>query len=454
MKKLFGFIKDSGLLMIVVMLLCSLFGVHGAMTADTTVVDPVPNTVTIPSTNTASPDLLLDYIDREIVNIRPYNVELDTISRNVKTVKTSTGQKVKHYFINAQGVSTTVSTQVTSGSVAELNLADGTIVALDDVLICLGIPGYLDGTSTQDTKHDLQLYVKGKSSGDKPIVVAINGSGSTNDTIPTIPAGTTILTSGRALTETQIQTEAYNKVPTNGLIYLQKFGAQIEESELHKLADKEVDFKFSDLEEEALYNMRRKQNFQFWKGKQMMKTLKNSRNDTNEEIFWTGGIWGQAEGQYEIGAATTGALTSDDLVDLIKYAFTGNESGQRKLLIMGSLFLQAMEKVDYTKNITVGAQKQEYGLVFNSIISKFGTLYGVHSKSFDDMGMTDKAFILDADLLVKYTMGWETADIDFKSNGQKSVEGRWYHEICGLALKNPAAHARVSLNTFAAAATE
>jgi hypothetical protein len=439
--------------MIVVMLVCMLFGVHGAMTADTVAVDPIHNTLDIPSASGQSPDLLLDYIDREVVKIRPYNVELDTISRNVKRVVSTTGQKVRHYFINAQNVQTTIATDVITGTSANLVLADPTVVGLDDTIIVLGVPGYLPGTSTQDPDNDLVLYVKGKDSAETPIVMAVNGSGSTNDTIPAITAGATILVSGRALTETQMQTEAYNKVPTNATVYLQKFGAQIEESELLKLHDMEVDFKFSDLEEEAMYNMKRKMNFSFWKGYPMLKTIKNSRNSTNEEIYWTGGIWAQAGKSHEIGSSTTSLLTSDMIVDMIKAAFTGNESGQKKLLIMGSTFLQAMEKVEYTKNINVGAPKQDYGLVFNSIVSKFGTLYGIHSKSFDDMNMSDKAFVLDADLLVKYTMGWEADDIDFKSSAQKSVNGRWYHEICALALKNPDAHMQVALNTFATPVT-
>jgi hypothetical protein len=132
----------------------------------------------------------------------------------------------------------------------------------------------------------------------------------------------------------------------------------------------------------------------------------------------------------------------------MKHSFTGNESGNKKLFIYGSDLLEAIENVEYTKNVTVGAKQQAYGLEFSSIVSKFGTLLGIHDKTLDDMGMGDKGFVLDADFLRKWSMGWNVKDLDFKTNGEKDVDGRSLIETCGLVLKNPNAHSRVALGTF------
>ena len=448
MKKVFGLFKEnSSLLMIVVMLLCTLFGVSGAITADTTAVAATQNTVTVESVSADSPNLLLDTIDSEVCKIRPHNVVLATIGSQVKSVKTSKGQVIRHYAIDAVDITTTLSAASTSGTVAELALTDNTIVSNDDTLIVLGVPGYLDGTSTTDPNTELTLYVKGKNASGNPIVVALNGSGANNATIPVIAEGATIMVAGSALGETQMQTDCYNGVPVDSEQYLQIFCAQIEESEMEKMADKEVRWNFSDLEEEALYKMRRAQNISFWKGKKRKLNLKNSRASKSEDIYFCGGIWNQAGKEIELGA-TASTLTSKDLVKLMKHAFTGNESGKKKLIIYGSDFLEAVENVEFTKNVTLGAKQQEYGLEFSSIISKFGTLLGVHDKTLDDMGMADKAFILDADFLRKWTMGWKVKDLDFKSNGEKNVDGRTYTEICALVLKNPQAHSRVALGSF------
>lgn len=449
MKKQFSF-KDSGIIMLVVMLMCSLFGVGGldAMTADTVVAPTVQNTVTVNSTDTASPNLLLDTIDSEVCKIRPHNVVLSTIASQVKSVKTSKSQVIRHYAIDAVEITTTLSAASTSGTVAELTLTDPSIVNNDDVIIVKTVPGYiLDGGTTQDLVNELQLYVKGKNAAGAPIVVALNGSGANNATIPIIALGKTIMVAGSALSETQMQTDCYNGVPIDSEQYLQIFCAQIEESEMEKLIDKEAKWNFSDLEEEALYKMRRAQNISFWKGVKRKLNLKNSRSSKSEDIYFSAGIWNQAGKQLPLGA-TVSTLTSKDLVKLMKHAFTGNESGKKKLLIYGSDFLEAIENVEFTKNVTLGAKQQEYGLEFSSIISKFGTLLGVHDKTFDDMGMADKAFILDADFLRKWTMGWKVKDLDFKSNGEKNVDGRTFTEICALVLKNPQAHSRVALGTF------
>jgi hypothetical protein len=252
---------------------------------------------------------------------------------------------------------------------------------------------------------------------------------------------------GRSLSETQMQTDAYSGVPTDFTQYLQKFGAQIEQSTADKIADKEVGWTFNDLEEEAVYDMRRTQNISFWKGVLRKKRITNSRSTKTEDIYFTQGIWNQAGKELALGRTTT-SLTAKDLVKLMKHAFSGNESGDKKLIIYGSDFLEAVENVEFTKNVTVGAKSQVYGLEFNSIISKFGTLLGVHDKTLDDMGMADKAFILDANFLRKWTQGFKTHNIDFKSNAEKDVDGRSLIEVCGLVLKNPNAHSRVALGAF------
>lgn len=447
MKKLLK-IENSGLLMIVVMLVCALFGVSGAIAADTVVVDPVPNTVTVTDTRDDSPNLILDTIDKEVAKIRPHNVVLDTISRHVKSVKSSTGQVVRHYAIDAIELTTTVATAYTetTATQAALDLVDGSIISNDETLICVGVSGYMEGTTNVDADNDLILYVKGKNDAGQPVVVALNGKGSTG-IIPTIAKDTVIMRAGRALSETQIQTDAYNGVPTDFVQYLQKFGCQIEESTLMKLADKEVGWTFSDQEEEALYDMRRTQNVTFWKGVKKKVRIKNSRSEKAEDIYFTQGIWMQAGKEIALGATAT-SLDAKDLTKLMKHAFTGNESGKKKLIIMGSDFLEAVENVDWTKNVKLGEKSVAFGLEFDSIISRFGTLLGVHDKTLDDMNMADKAFILDADFLRKWTMGWKAKDLDKKSSGESDVDARTMQEICGLILKNPKAHSRVALGSF------
>ena len=94
----------------------------------------------------------------------------------------------------------------------------------------------------------------------------------------------------------------------------------------------------------------------------------------------------------------------------------------------------------------VGARKQVYGLEFSEIISRFGTLMVIHDQTFNDIGWGDRGFVLDADFLSKYTMGWRTRDFDLRSSMQSDSDARMLMEICGLGLRNPEAHMRVLFN--------
>jgi hypothetical protein len=455
MKK-FNF-KNSGLLMIVVMLLCSVFGVGGAEMLTADVVNPsgggavdVATTTTVTETKVNSDQLILDTIDEKVTKVRPYDAVLDTIARQIKDVKKSNNQVVRHYAIDVLDVTAKVNTAYETGGDAQITLDtdNNSIFANDQTILVKGIPGYLEDQTTQDTANDLMLYVISKSNG-KPVVVPINGkkTGQTLNTIPAIAKDTELLRMGRAGSELQIQSDAYSGVPTDFEQYLQKFMIQIEESTLFAMADKEVDWNFNDQEEEAIFEMRQTTNNSLWFGVKGKRKLQNSRASKAEDIYFTGGIWNMAGKEFDFEGET---VSSVNLVTLMKEAFTGNASGKVKILIAGSGLLEALEQVEYTKTVSVGAKSQKHGIEFNSIVSKFGTLLIVHDQSFDRAFKTNCGFILDADYLRKWTMGWKTQKFDFKSSGEKDAEGRMLMEIYGLVLKNPNAHMRVFLDQDAA----
>ncbi len=434
-------------------LACLLFGVGGvsAMTANAVIPADggavrVGEDVTVGNAHTDSPDVILAQIDDMVAKIRPYDAKLDTISRHVKQVKSSSGQVVKHYAIDTIDLTATLSTAVAGGTPQRsITTSNNSIFACDQTIIVNGVNGYKEDKITVDTVNPLVLYVLNKDASDNPIVVAVNGQTAANN-IPAIPAGTVLTRAGRAGSEEQLSTDAYSGVPTNFTQYLQKFLAKVKMSDLFERAAKEVNWTFTDAEEEAIFDMKRTQNVSFWKGVKGLIKAKNKYTETAEEIYFTQGIWTQAGKEFDF----SGAVNSDTLVDLMEHAFTGNNSGENKLFIVGSALLSAIEKVDYNKVIYVGEKQEAFGIVFNSIESKFGTLLCVHDKSLDDIGMTDKGFILDPNNLRKWTVGdLRVTDFDLKKTGISDSDARGIMEICGLILKNPKAHSRVALDGWA-----
>lgn len=444
-------LNESGLLMMIVMLLCSLFGIcdASAMTADVAgVVNAgVINTnamTTASGARDGSKQLIIDTIDEKVTKIRPHDVVLDTISRQIKDIKTGNSQVIRHYAIDVIDLTATLPEAYTGGSASQtaLSTSNDAIFANEQTIIVDGVNGYKDDGTTVDTSRPLILYVVGKDSANKPLVTAVNGSGSAHDVIPSIPANTKLIRAGRAGAETQIQTDAYSGVPTDYPQYLQKFMAQVELSEIFQRADKEANWDFTDAEEEAIFDMKRVQNVSYWKGIRARIKKKNAHTQKAEDIYFTEGIWTQAGKDFSFEGET---VDVKNMVTLMKHAFTGNASGKKKLLIAGSDVIEAFEKVDYNRQVQMGSKMQAYGIEFNSIVSKFGTLLAIHDQSLDDMGMAGKFFILDADFLRKWTMGWRVNDFDFRKSGQADADGRGLMEICGLVLKNPKAHSRGSL---------
>ena len=446
-KKLWG----GGLFICIIMLLCSIFGVYdaGAMTAD--VVNPpsggavvVDQTTTVTETRVNSPNLILDTIDEKVTKVRPYDVILDTVSRHVSDSKTSNNQIVRHYAIDVLDLTATLTAAVAGGtSQTALYTSSNGIFANEQTIIVKGVSGYKEDGVTIDTKNPLMLYVVGKDTANRPLVVAVNGQGTANPkNIPAIPINTKLLRAGRAGSELQIQTDAYSGVPTDWDQYLQKFMAQVEMSTLFQRADKEVDWNFTDQEEEAIYDMKRVQNSTYWLGVKGRLKIKNAHNKKAEDVYFTRGVWMQAGKEFFFGGIP---INIQGMVALMKHAFTGNNSGKRKLFICGSDVIEALENVEYNRIIREGIKMQAYGIEVTQIISKFGTLLVVHDQSLDDAGMADQGFVLDADFLRKWTMGWRVNEFDFRKSGESDADARMLMEICGLVLKNPKAHSRVSL---------
>ena len=61
---------------------------------------------------------------------------------------------------------------------------------------------------------------------------------------------------GRAASELDVQTSQFEALPVKSQNYCQIFKMQIEQSTLLKMANKEVEWDFSDQEEVAIYDMR------------------------------------------------------------------------------------------------------------------------------------------------------------------------------------------------------
>ncbi|MDD2962110.1 MAG: DUF5309 family protein [Muribaculaceae bacterium] len=393
-------------------------------------------------------DFLLNEIDQKIVKIRPMATPIDQISRWAGAKHT--GSMIVDYYsvdtkptiakVKGGGYEEPDATKVTSAAVKiSLDTTKNEIFEETETILVKGIPGYKeDGVSISDS--DLVLYVAGKNENGTLAVMAVNGKkiGSVENCVPSIDEAIVLVRMGRAATELDVQTSQFESLPIKAQNFCQIFKMQIEQSTLQKIANKEVDWNFSDQEEAAIYDMRMgmEKNFLFGAKRAIFDSKKK------ENVMFTGGIWFQAGKAFPYNS---NSFTQDTLIDMMKKAFTGNAGNKRKILIGGSELIGRINKLETTKVISAGDNVVKWGIDFSEVRSKFGKFYVLLSEVFDECGMSDNGIVVDPEYLQKYVhIPFNVSQIDMKANGVRNTEALVITEAACLTLRYPNAHMRIT----------
>ncbi len=400
------------------------------------------------------PEMYQKDIDERITRIRPMATPVDQIARYA-AVQHASSFEVKYYSVGTRPVKTTLSANVQpseSATSVALEVADPDMFTLDDTIRVVGVKattnyrGSAYDPDAYDTP-DLVLCVCGKTSEGQPIVYAVNGRvvGQQNIGVPAIERGTTLIRMGKSCGELDVQTGRFNNLPVSNMQYCQNFMAQIEQSTLDKIANKEVNWGFSDIEEDSIYDMRLAMENSFLFGD--MNCVKHNSKDGMAQWF-TKGIWWQAGKDLEVGERVGDEIRITDatLVDVAKDLFVGTGIGnKRKVLLCGSEFLAALSKLDSQK-FRMKATVEVCNLKFRSWETDFGEILAMHDELFDLNGMADCAFALDPEFLTKKThLSWSRNILDLKSAGVRNTDAVVIQEISCLYLRYANAHARLKL---------
>lgn len=388
---------------------------------------------------------MLNEIDQQIVKIRPMSTPIDQISRYAGS-KHSGSMVVDYYSVDTKPTKTILLQSVDESDVKPgdetpitvINTQNNDIFDPTDTILVQNTPGYTSDGLTE-SQQDLMLYVIGRDSNGVS-VVAVNGPTINNvpNCIPEIPARTTLVRMGRAASELDVQSPQFEALPKKSRNLCQIFKMQVEQSTLQRLSNKEVDWTMSDQEEAAVYDMRlgMEKSFLFGVAKRLWD------NSKKEYVYFTGGIWNQAGKTHNIESSRE--LTSNDMVDLMRDAFTGNAGSKRKILIGGSGLIGRISKLDYTRVITAGQHVSKWGIDFTELRSKFGCLYLLLSEVLDEVGMKDAGIVIDPEYIQKYThIPFSTEQLNLKKSGVRNVDALVMTEASCLVLRYPKAHMRI-----------
>lgn len=395
-----------------------------------------------------SPSFLQNEIDERIVKIRPMSTPVDQISR-YKGARKSGSMIVDYYSVDMKPTSTYVSASylepneenVTAAHTrAKLFVELSDAFETSDTIMLQDVKGFdTDGVNRTDVS--LILYVMGKDTDTGALLVTpVNGKriGDVMGCVPNIQVGCKVIRMGRAATELDVQTAQFESLPIKSQNFCQIFKMQIEQSTFMKIANKEVEWDFSDQEEAAIYDMRLSMEKSFLFG------LKSSIYDPlkKENVSLTGGIWWQAGKQFDYEPNVS--WTQDQLVDMMQECFTGNAGNKRKVLIAGSSLISCLNKMDAYKTFSNENTMVKWGLDFNEVVSKFGKLYVIHSEIFDDCGKSGCGIVIDPEYLQKWShVPFGSQALDLKKAGIRNTDALVLTEASCMTLRYPNAHMRI-----------
>ena len=406
----------------------------------------------------ADPEFYTKEIDKRITKIRPMATPIDQISRYA-TAQKSGSFEVKYYSVGTRPITCKTSGEITaqsSGQSIELKVDDPLMFTLDDTIRVVGVKGKYDEKGkaydpSDENTPDLVLCVCGRTQDtNMPVVYAVNGLLDSNNVpiwVPAIPSGTTLARMGKACGELDVQTGRFNNTPTPEIQYCQNFMIQIEQSTFDKIASKEIDWTFSDIEEDGIYDMRLSQENTYLFG---VKNCINHVSKNGMKTWFTGGIWYMAGKDIEVGTWDStkkcAVITYDDLVDISKDLFVGTGIGnRRKIVLCGSDLLSALSKVKSEK-FRLKESVENWNLKFKSWETDFGEILTIHHELFDLNGMSDCGFALDPEYLSKMThVSWSRNMLDLKKAGVRNTDAVVIQEVACLYLRYAKAHARLRL---------
>ncbi len=401
----------------------------------------VGGVLTTSAANEVSEELLQSEVDSRVTRVRPMATPVDQLGRYASN-RAAGSMLVQYYAVDTRPCECKTTEDIAAQAAGD----DGNL----EVTVKVDDAGAFDATDTLlmpevtvgSTGAPLVFYVVERLEGNRLKLVAVNGPRNAEGYagVPTLTRGKRLMRMGRAAGELDVQTAQCEAVPRKTTNYRQIFKAQIEQSTLMRLSNKEVGWTFTDQEEMAVYEMRlgMEKSFLFGSKARIVDPVKKA------EVFLTGGIWHQA------GRDATypeSGITYEAWLEVMKTAFTGHGASSRKILLAGSELIERLSLMDggQQRTMLAGDKVTQWGLDFHEIHSKFGTLWVVMSEVMDACGHGGDGLIIDPQYLTKYVhVPFNAAVLDLRTSGQRNSDAVVMTEASCMVLRQPEAHVRVT----------
>ena len=456
-------VKDSRLIALFIMLLCTVFGITGMesvaavapVVAGDQILDEngvaIEGLVDLKDASEKASELISKKFIQEVVRMDPYSFPtMSLLSNNYHWRKK---EKTKDHVIQVNRVTTPpvqvrVNTAVVETAHARVAVDFGDanrIIGLHQTIVFPTIKAY-DDKGANKTDYALQARVVAKDdTTDFPVLAALNGkkSGSVF-TLPDIPAGTLALRGPRVGTETQIRTAQFGILPTPFDYFVSKKLIEFGTSGWYDNASKTIKWGSEEIKQTAMTEFLRTSAPTFWLGQQTNQVFKEYRSGDLEMTLFEEGLIPQAGREIDLN----GAFNVAALINMEKVAFGDNNSSNIKYFAMGDEISPLVQKLIFE---TPGLNHKVYhdgtlDIAFTEVTYTGGKrVRFIDDPSLNDCGLNDHGFILDPKYAGHFSYGFEFLNIDAKDQRDRDYTGMVAIDESVRVLTNPEANVVVRL---------
>lgn len=393
--------------------------------------------------------LVEDQYDPDIVEFEAENYVLLNHAQTIAQQRTVGGHdyEVKHYQVGEEDLMLTVIDDIDAGEkvilTAENCQGNLDLLGVSSTIVVKGVHGYEQGSQTKSDKGPLVLFVVSATEEAvtcRPINGIAKNEGEKSDylrdyTAPAIPAGTELVITSVAASESQMIVKPDNSQPRPVTVYLQKMEFNILITDHEREIIKKTSWGLADIKARGLRNFKKKQEYALWTGKQSRFLMRIDKEGNEEFVYTMQGALRQLTNTLGIDEK----FKWEHITAIGKVEFTGLSKvkeayaycGMNKIAELANMDMTKHHDVKYTHSVT------DYGIVVRDLVSNFGTLHIIHAPALDDLGYKNFMVIIPMQKARYYhNIGGNSKEyeIDLKKAGNDAREAKRYIYIESGAL--------------------
>jgi hypothetical protein len=388
--------------------------------------EPVSQQIVDAQTNSINmPD-----VQRKVELYKPYQTPLLTLMSD-QSNGTVEGNEYQYFAVDARGLDTTVSSGAT--------LANSSItLAVSDSLIftknCGAYFTSITGATKISSGRSLAGIVTGVTEGFITVKLVNPGVALAASDF----TGVKVYRGGSAHNEKTASTTSWGAIPDMDYNYVQYFLEQIEVTDYEDMMKKQVDWNFADMKRMAIDDFKLQRERTFLNGVRSKTSI--LVDGSSQDIYTCGGFL-QDTGIPVESSITLSTLTGKIVNGLTKNVFTGNNGSNKRFVLGGADFIEALENV-YVDGKYILAKQTDVvlGIEFIQIASMFGVLDVAYYEQLDLLGMAKTAIVIDKANIGTKDMKGGAFNIDLKTSGISKVNAAAIEQYSTMTIKNKITH--------------